>query len=207
MINQDNTLKERHGLTYCTGAHPDIREHNKKGNRPTEFGNKVWATSLVLIDYLETSSLSLNGLRVLEIGCGWGLLGVYLAKRFKCDVTCSDFDPLVLPIVSLHGSLNNVEIKTKVASFSDFTEQELENYDLIIGAEVCYSEEVSRELIHFFEKAFTAKVKHLLIADPGRPDFDDCVIYCKGKVPTRVIELPGSVNGKTTQLLHSEVIS
>ena len=79
-MRQNKTIKEIHNLKYCTGSHPAIREHYKNGKRPTEFGNKVWATSLVLINYLQEQPFNLETLRVLEIGCGWGLLGIYLAK-------------------------------------------------------------------------------------------------------------------------------
>ena len=166
-----NEIKEKYQLKYLTGAHPEVRALCRGNNRPTEFGNKVWATSLVLIDYLETKPFELQNLKVLEIGCGWGLIGVYLAKTFNCEVTCSDFDEKVLPIVDLHAKLNNVQIKTKRAAFSDLTPDFLKDFDLIIGAEVCYSQEVVQDILVLTGNAFAGEVQKIIIADPGRPRF------------------------------------
>ena len=196
-----NTIKEISSIKYFTGAHQKIRDHYQAGRRPTEFGNKVWATSLVLLNYLEERPFELQGLRVLEIGCGWGLLGIYLAKTFGCRVTCSDLDEHVLPIVQDHARLNNVAVATKKAAFSELDTEFLKDFDLIVGAEVCYSEEVGKEITSLIDRAFLTNLGHILIADPGRPDFQDCCDYTTQKHPTEIFELPGSVNGKTTLLL------
>ncbi len=145
----------------------------------------------------------LKGLRVLEIGCGWGLLGVYLAKVHSCDVTCTDIDERVLPIAQLHAELNTVAIKTKRASFGELSESFLKSFDLIIGAEVCYSDEIGKDITELVQRAFKGNTKHVLIVDPGRPDFFAYHKYCASNYKTELIDLPGSVNGKTTKLLSA----
>ena len=200
-MKQSEVIKKRQGLSYYTAANPQIMALYRSGKRPTEFGNKVWATSLVLLDYLDTKPFPLQGLRVLEVGCGWGLLGVYLAKVHACDVTCTDVDELVLPIAQLHATINGVSITTKRASFSGLYSDFLNDFDLIVGAEICYCEEAARDMMQLVDRAFASSVKQILIADPGRPDFEDCQAYCTKNHVTSLIELPGSVNGKTTQVL------
>jgi predicted nicotinamide N-methyase len=200
-MSQTNSIREIGDFQYYIGSHPKMRSRLRSSSRPTEFGNKVWASSLVLINYLQENPFELKGLRVLEIGCGWGLLGVYLAKLHHCHVTCTDMDEKVLPIVQLHAELNEVTIKTKKASFGELKESFLNNFDLIIGAEVCYSEEVGLEITAMVQRAFKGNVKQVLIADPGRPDFYDYQTHCAKHNKTKLIELPGSVNGKSTKLL------
>ena len=185
------------------GSHPKIRAQFRSTKRPTDFGNKVWASSVVLINYLQENPFELKGLRVLEIGCGWGILGAYLAKVYGCHVTCTDIDERVLPIVQLHADLNSVSIKTKKASFGELKESFLKSFDLIIGAEVCYSDEVGKDIAELIERAFKGNTNHVLIADPGRPDFYDCHKYCDKQYKAELIDLPGSVNGKTTKLLSA----
>ncbi len=185
------------------GSHPKIRAQFRSTKRPTEFGNKVWASSVVLIKYLQEIPFDLKGLRVLEIGCGWGLLGVYLAKVHSCHVTCTDIDERVLPVAQLHAELNGVSIKTKKASFEELKESFLNCFDLIVGAEVCYSDEVGREITELVQRAFNGNTNHVLIADPGRPDFYDCHSFCAKHYKAELIDLPGSVNGKTTKLLSA----
>ncbi len=203
MINTHLT-KEVFGLRYCTGNHPEIRQHFRKNGRPSEFGNKVWATSLVLLEYLQSQPFPLQGLRVLEVGCGWGLLGVFFAKHFSCDVTCTDFDECVLPVVELHAKLNAVKITTQSFAFADHSVDFLRNFDLILGAEICYSEAVSKDVMILIDRAAQAGVKRILIADPGRPNFQDCCEYSKKSFDVSLIALPGCENGKTTQLLSAQ---
>lgn len=200
-MHTKNTIKEVQHLKYYTGLHSEIREHFRKGNRPTEFGNKVWSTSLVLIDYFESNACDLHNKRVLEIGCGQGILGIYLAKKYNCKVTCSDFDKTVLPIVEMHASLNNLEVDTKQLSFEQIDSNILRNYDIVIGAEVCYSDEVGKEIISLTDRALSSGVQKVFIGDPGRPDFEDFLNLCSQSYKTSLNKLPKSKNGKVTNLL------
>ncbi|MGK0367336.1 MAG: putative nicotinamide N-methyase [Thermoproteota archaeon] len=196
-----NMIKEAHDIKYYTGLHPKMKAHYKENKRPTEFGNKIWATSLVLIKYLKENQDQYKGLRVLEVGCGWGLIGVYLAKHLGCDVVCSDLDPLVLPIVEMHAQLNETSLSIKKASFNDFTLDYLKGFDLIIGAEICYSDEITLDIIELIKRSFQVNIKSFIIADPGRPDFEDCIMYCQSNHETKLIDLSGSINTKVTKLL------
>lgn len=200
-MKKDMTIKRIQDLQYYTALHPEIKALYQAGGRPKEFGTKIWATSLILLDYIQPNPFNMRGLRVLEIGCGWGIIGVYLAKKFECQVTCSDIDPHVFPIVKIQARLNDVSIKTKQASFDKLSSSFLKNFDVIIGSEVCYSEEMAKGINQLIQNAFAANVQRILLADPGRPDFSDCYAYCEQRYKTDLLKLPGSVNGKITQVL------
>ncbi len=202
-MTKSTTIRKIGDFKYYVGSDPKMRSLLRAETRPREHGNKIWATSLTLIKYLEENPFNLKDLRVLEIGCGWGLLGVYLAKVHGCHVTCTDLDELVLPIAQLQADLNGVSIKTKRSSFDEFKQSFLNSFDLIIGAEICYSEEIGRDVIKLVETAFGGTVNHVLIADPGRPDFDDFHKHCEEHYKTELFQLPGSVNGKTTKLVSA----
>ena len=154
-----------------------------------------------MINYLKENPIDFSGLRILELGCGWGLIGVYLAKNYSCEVTCTDIDHKVLPIVDMHASLNKVLVHTKKASFCDLSQKELENFDILIGAEICYDDEVADQILELSKRAFVADVKKILIVDPGRPDFKHLSTRCVALFQSKTLQLPGSVNGKTTNLL------
>jgi len=196
-------IKSIGDFRYYTGAHPKIRKHCRAGKRPKEFGDKVWATSFVMMEALAQKSSELSGLRVLEIGCGWGLLGVYLAKTQECQVTCTDLDENVLPIVQMHGELNAVEVNTHALSFNAIDIDFLKNFDVIVGVEVCYSQAVSEDLRRLMERAMEAGVGKVWIADPGRPDFEDHLLQCRSFCKVELNELPGTVNGRATTLLSA----
>jgi predicted nicotinamide N-methyase len=200
-VQGTETIKTRLGFSYYDGNDPQIRALVRAGERPTEFGHKVWASSWVLLDHLAARPIPLRGLRVLEVGCGWGLVGIYLAKVHACDVTCTDLDAHVLPIVRLQAELNGVAVETERASFADLSGEFLRGFDLIVGVEVCYCEEAGRDMVQLVDRAFSSGVQQILITDPGRPDFDDLLAHSAKHYHPSLTELPGSVNGKTTQLL------
>ena len=92
-------LKERHvfGLTMLSSSHPEVRRLQHAAARPSLHGQKVWPTSFVLLlDYLQQRGVSPQA-RVLELGCGWGLVGIACAKTFQAQVTGLDADAAVFP--------------------------------------------------------------------------------------------------------------
>jgi predicted nicotinamide N-methyase len=76
--------QERHayGLTILHPSHPEVRRLQQDAARPTLHGHKVWPTSFVLLDYLHQRGIPPQT-RVLELGCGWGLVGMACAKTFQ----------------------------------------------------------------------------------------------------------------------------
>lgn len=192
------------GVKYHTASHPEVKKHYREGRRPLEFGNKVWATTLVVLNNLNNKENSFKNLKILEIGCGWGLLGIFLAKKYTCEVTASDFDENVMPLVDIQAKANDVDIETKVAGFSELTIGYLKNFDLVIGSEVCYSDEVATDLKKLIERSMIAGVKKIILADPGRPDFKELMKESMDFYQAELEILPGSINGKKTYLMSIE---
>ena len=71
------------GLTILSPSHPEVRRLQQAAVQPTLHGHKVWPTSFVLLDYLQQRGMSPQA-RVLELGCGWGLVGIACAKNQWC---------------------------------------------------------------------------------------------------------------------------
>ncbi len=201
MINETN-IKNIQGLRYYNGSHSKIRALNKKSSRPSEFGHKIWATTLVFIDFLEKNDFQFKNKSVLEIGCGWGILGLFLAKNYACKLISSDLDEKVLPIVDAHADLNSLKVKTLAQSFSNLSDECLKSNDIIVGVEVCYSEEVAKEICELINRAFKFNVQQIFIADPGRPDFLDIICNNNSPYKKEIYHLPGTKNGKVTTVLH-----
>ena len=103
------TEMRAHGVRCLLSPHPKIRKL-KRVHRPESHGNKVWKTSWMLIDYLQRSETHING-AALDIGCGWGLTGIYLAKRYNTQVTAVDIDPEIHPYLQLHAEINKTQIR------------------------------------------------------------------------------------------------
>lgn len=162
--------REAFGLTFLTSQHKDIRRLKRAQGIAELHGNKLWKSSLVLMDYLNEFPLA-NGARVLELGCGWGLSGIYCARQFGARVVALDADESVFPFVDLHARLNGVSVDTYCARFEDISEQDLAGFDAIIGTDICFWDEMTQALSDLLARAMAADVGRIVLADPGRQPF------------------------------------
>ena len=117
----------------------------------------------------------------MELGCGWGLLGIYCAKKFAARVTCVDIDPEVFPFLHLHAEVNQVEISTMRRSFDGLRIKHLRKMDVILGTDICFWEEMVKPLKNLILRALRAGAPLVLIADPGRPPFEELAEYFVSK--------------------------
>ena len=175
------------GVKILNSNHKEIRRLKREGHQAELHGNKFWNSSFLIMDYLKKNPLK-KKVRVLEIGCGWGLLGIYCAKQFDAKVMGIDADENVLPYLALHATMNNVAIEAEKRSFQQLTTAMLKDYDVILGADICYWDEMTGILYNLIGRAKKAGVKQIMIADPCRPPFTDLVEKCRKKYDVTVEE-------------------
>src|SRR6266851_1043113 len=151
--------QERHafGLTILHPSHPEVRRLQQDAVQPTLHGHKVWPTSFVLLDYLSQRGVPPQT-HVLELGCGWGLVGIACAKLFQAQVTGLDADAAVFPYLQLHAQRNGVHITTRHGTFADIAPQDLAAFDLIVGADICFWEELVEPLYELVRQGVAAGV-------------------------------------------------
>ena len=172
------TLKTQiraYGIRVLLSRHPQIRKL-KRHHTPSVHGNMHWASSWLLMDYFRRRGLA-EGTRVTEVGCGWGLAGIYCARRHGAIVTGVDVDSEVFPYLRLHSDINNVEIATMSKSFNKLTQSHLKDVDVLIGSDICFWDSIVDPLKGLVRKAVRAGVQLVLIADPGRPPFEELAGY------------------------------
>ena len=163
--------RQAYGVTILKASHSRIRSL-KKTHEPDLHGNKLWNSSFLIMDYLKKQGLP-QGSRVLEVGCGWGLAGIYCAKNHGAKVTGVDADPEVFPYLHLHAEINDVSVKTRRSLFEDIKKKHLADFDVVLGADICFWDEMIDPLYKVIRKATKAGVGQIIIADPGRPPFDE----------------------------------
>ena len=166
------------GLKILNSNHKEIRRLKRAGYVADIHGNKFWNSSFLIMDYLKKHPLKKN-LKVLEIGCGWGLLGIYCARQFDAQVTGIDADENVLPYMQLHAEQNGVYIEGKKMTFQQLTTAKLQDFDIIVGADICFWEEMSGMLLNLIKRAKKAGVSQVIIADPCRSPFTDLAQRCQ----------------------------
>lgn len=181
------------GIKALRSTHPGVRKLKRLNAEHSAHGNKVWRSSFVLMDYLDTYSLPKHS-TVLDIGCGWGLSGIFLSRKYQAKVTGIDLDGSVEPFLKLQADLNDCSVTFQRRKFESFTGIELSTFHTVIGTDICFWDEMTRPLFNLIRRAYKAGVKQILIADPGRPPFWELVNLCAeafdAEVVTRRITAP-----------------
>ncbi|WP_199775633.1 class I SAM-dependent methyltransferase [Microbulbifer pacificus] len=170
-MSESNSLsRQMFGLTVRTNAHPDMRRLRREAGEASLHGNKFWKSSCLTMDYLTKNPL-IKGARVLDLGCGWGLGGIFCAKAFGAKVTSLDADPSVFPFAEYHAALNGVEITTWRNRYEKVTQADLAEFDAVIGTDICFWDKLEAPLFNLTRRALRAGVDRIVLVDPGRPPF------------------------------------
>lgn len=157
-------------LQILKNSHPDIRRLKQQIGNTELHGNKFWKSSYVLMDYLSECPPE-PGSRILELGCGWGLGGIFCAKQFDAEVIALDADEAVFPFLEHHAQLNGVNVDTIQMRFEDVQTEHLTQFDMIIGADICFWDSLVKPVGDLIERALEAGVERVVLTDPGRPTF------------------------------------
>ena len=181
------------GISALRSTHPEVRKLKRQQSHHSAHGNKVWRSSFVLMDYLTTYPPE-PASQILDVGCGWGLTSIFLAKKYAAKVTGLDIDSGVEPFLRLQAQVNQCEINFQCGGFESLTAKELSAFDLIVAADICFWDEMVDPLLEFFKKALESGVQRIVIADPGRPPFwslcDRSVDSFNAEIVTRRIYEP-----------------
>jgi predicted nicotinamide N-methyase len=177
---------QAYGIYLLESKHRLIRRL-KKEYQPSVHGHKTWDSSFLLMDYLEHNPIR-KGAKVLEVGCGWGPASVYCAKRFKAKVTGLDIDREVFPFLDVLAELNDVKVKSKVSRFEKLKGKELGEFDLLIGSDICFWDNLVKPLHRLISRSLKAGTKRVIITDPGRPTFYELCDLCTDKFKVSLAE-------------------
>lgn len=178
-------VRSIHGIRILKPKHRTIKRLKKEAPVPTMYGDQVWHSSFLIMEYLKQNPLP-SGQRIMDIGCGWGLLGIYCAKHFDGDSLLVDADSRVFPYVHSHETLNEVSVQTEQATFNELTAEDFSKRDIVLGADICFWPSMVRELKSLIATAIRAGVKTIILADPGRSTFLQLAEHCKENYFTRL---------------------
>ena len=184
---EPHTVQTR-GITLLRGGHREVRRLKRANHQPSIHGNKVWNSSFLIMDQLVRQKDIDADTHLMDIGCGWGPLAVFAAKRFGCRVTAVDADADVFPYLRLHAAINRVEVETLRCRFERLTKARLRGVDQITGADICFWDELTPVLFNLIRRALGQGVRRIVIADPGRSPFYALAERCEKAFDARVVE-------------------
>jgi predicted nicotinamide N-methyase len=178
-------VRSIHGIRIFKNKHQTIKRLRKESPVPTLYGDQVWHSSFLIMEYLAQHPLP-NRQRIMDIGCGWGLLGIFCAKHFDGDIVSVDADSGVFPYVRSHEALNEVSVRTAESTFEQLKHADFAKQDMIVGADICFWPSMVKELKSLIARAMAAGVKKIILADPGRTTFLQLAEFCKENYITRL---------------------
>jgi predicted nicotinamide N-methyase len=126
---------------------------------------QTWTSGVVLAGLL--ARCPLHGVRVLELGCGLGLVAI-AAARAGGRVTVSDRSKLALAFTAANAAENRVAVETVQCDWQ--RPQPLEAHgpwDLVLGSDILYVERSAHALAAVLDRVVAADGE-VWIADPGR---------------------------------------
>lgn len=185
-------IKTARGVKFYPPNHKRVQKLLTGDSEPEIHGDKVWFSSFFIMDYLEQNPPEPKT-RILDIGCGWGILSIYCVKKFQAKCTGVDADKFVFPLLDLHAKLNNVNVSKKVSKYEDLKADFLAKQQIIAGGDICFWDELVDPLYTLIDNALSVGVEKIIIADPGRTPFLRLVRRCrknfKGKVKVKSVEI------------------
>lgn len=145
-----------------------------------EGGLKIWEGSCDLLDYLYTSKMDLNGVHVLELGCGAGLPGIAALLHGASCVTFQDYNAEVVNLFTIPNVLANIttqpmqSVKFFAGDWCDLAtcinphDDAPLKYDIVLTSETIYCTDSQPKLLELIKrlvkphtgKAFVAAKSH-----------------------------------------------
>jgi predicted nicotinamide N-methyase len=130
------------------------------------FWAELWPSGAALARAI--AARPLTGRRVLELGCGLGLVSVTAALA-GAEVLAADRSPEATTFTAANAARNGVTLRTAVAAFGQ-PQRLLQEapWDLVLAADVLYEQRNVPVLVWLLPRLVDA-TGEVWLADPGRP--------------------------------------
>ena len=126
---------------------------------------EVWPSAVALAEHVLRGRTVAEGTRVIEIGCGLGLVGLAAMER-DASVLFTDYQEDALAFAELNGLINLG--RSPAAVLMDWREPDLdEQFDVILAADVAYEKRFFGPLLRTFQRLL-APGGTVLLAEPNR---------------------------------------
>ncbi len=134
--------------------------------QPVPFWAAVWPAARVLARWLLDHPESVIGARVLDLGCGGGLVAIAAAVAGASHVVANDVDPVALAVAQENAAANAVQIECSAQDL--LTEPLAVPADLVLVADLFYEKEQAARTTAFLA-ALRGRGVRAIVADAGRP--------------------------------------
>jgi len=124
---------------------------------------ELWPSAIALAR--EVARLDVDGLRVLELGCGLGLPSI-VAALGGAHVLATDWSPDAVEVAARNAERNAAELETALASWGAASALvDTAPWDLVLGADLLYERRNVEQLLLLLPRLG----EDVLLSEPGRP--------------------------------------
>ena len=162
------------------------------------FWIRLWDAAIVL-SYLLSSLPDTNGKSLLEVGAGLGAPGL-AAAACDMDVTISDYEELIMDFQRVSAAASGLD-KVKFELLDWLNPPELENFDMIAGAEVLFRDEFFEPLLNVFKTYIKPEGTIWLAHDIGRKSLPKFLDLAKKDFDIAINKQEMEKDGKKTVIL------
>lgn len=155
-------------------------------------GQEVWPSSRALARLVVSGDVAVSGHRVLELGCGLGLVGLSCALAGAESVVLTDRDGDLLKAVEASAQLNGVAARVGTgvldwdctaqglaqlqrSSQHLFDDERVPPFDLVLGADIVYEEAHAAKLLAALHHLLTERLAVHAVLATGMPESRDGV--------------------------------
>lgn len=143
----------------------DIADYANGNEDLIPYWSEFWPSSLALANYLVKIKNQLKGKKIIELGCGIGIIATILAIE-GIDIVATDHQVLALDLTEKNvrrNSGNSITTRILDWRFPDIDEK----FDVIIASDVVYESRSIKPLINIF-LSFLQKRGSIYLAEPNR---------------------------------------
>ncbi len=150
-------------------------------------GLHLWEASVVLSRYTLKHNQIFENKKIIELGCGCGLLGISILKEIPVEkYTFSDYNTSVLnnlkDNLKLNGiSFDNKKIEIKQDDWKNYEKMAPNEYDIIIGTELIYKGGAVLELAKVIGKILKPDGKCFISMPRQRAMTKTFLEYCENE--------------------------
>jgi predicted nicotinamide N-methyase len=152
-----------HLATELTPLWHATESYLNQQNLGAPFWAFAWVGGQALARYILDKASVVEGLIIVDIGSGGGIVAIACAKAGAKHVTALDIDPLAATVCQINAELNGVADRI-TAETADAITYDLSRFDLILVGDVCYTRGESKELADHVRR----EIAPVLFGDPGR---------------------------------------
>jgi predicted nicotinamide N-methyase len=142
-----------------------VKDAYKRGDcREFPYWSKVWASSIVLAQWLDDHSELIAGKRTFEVGAGLGLPS-FIASKYASSVQISDHIALAVDWIDLNKS--KLGASTVSSILFDWRSRPLPFADLVLMSDVGYREDDFSD-VHNMIRQYVARGGDVVLTVPAR---------------------------------------